>query len=84
MDAFLLDFKYYEGSSGRLIISKPTHLSFDRDKHLQYSADRKYVFLGVYEGEWYRNDNGPLRADLGLGWYYYNVEEAIMNPPIVH
>jgi hypothetical protein len=83
-DAFLLDFKYYEGSSGSLIISKPTHLSFDKNKGLLYSADRQYAFLGIYQGEWYRNEKTPLRADLGLGWYSYNIEEAIKNPPFVH
>ena len=82
-DAFLLDFKYYEGSSGSLIISKPTHIGFDKGA-LQYSADRQYVFLGVYQGESYRNEEEPVRADLGLGWYYYNVEEAIKNPSLVH
>jgi hypothetical protein len=83
-DAFLMDFKYYEGSSGSLIISKPTHLSVDKAKGLLYSADRKYAFLGVYEGEWYRNEDKPLRADLGLGWYSYNIEDAIKNPPFDH
>jgi hypothetical protein len=61
-DAFLLDFKYYEGSSGSLII----------------------CFLGVYEGETYWNDVESQRADLGVGWCYYNIEEAIKNPPLVH
>ena len=84
LDAFLIDFRYYEGSSGSLIITKPTHFAIDKAKGLQFSSDRKYVFLGVYEGEWYRNEGRPMRADLGLGWYYYNIEEAIKNPPMSH
>jgi hypothetical protein len=83
LDAFLIDFKYYEGSSGSLIITKPTHIAIDKEGVVRTSVDRKYVFLGVYQGEWYRNEDKPLEADLGLGWYYYNVEEAIKNPPLV-
>jgi hypothetical protein len=84
LDAFLIDFRYYEGSSGSLIISRPTHFSFGKDNNnLMFSVDRQYAFLGVYQGEWYWNGNEPLRADLGLGWYYYNIEEAIKNPPLV-
>jgi hypothetical protein len=84
MDAFLFAFRYYEGSSGSLIISKPTRLSLDKEGRLQSSATREYLFLGVYQGEYYMNDAAPLLADLGLGWYYYNVEEAIKNPPFTH
>ena len=82
LDAFLIDFKYYEGSSGSLIITRPTHISFNKENRLQSSQAPQYVFLGVYEGETYWNDVVPQRADLGLGWYYYNVEEAISNPPV--
>jgi hypothetical protein len=84
LDAFLIDFKYFEGSFGSLIITKPSHFSFAKDSGLRYSTDRQYVFLGVYQCEWYWNGDKPLRADLGLGWYYYNVEEAIKNQPLVH
>ena len=84
LDAFLFDFKYYEGSSGSLVISKPTRLAFNKQGALESSQTREYLFLGVYEGEYYTNDVTPLRADLGLGWYYYKVEEAIKNPPFVH
>jgi hypothetical protein len=84
LDAFLIDFRYYEGSSGSLIITKPTHFGVDNENRIQYSSDRRYVFLGVYEGEWYRNEDKPLKADLGLGWYYYNIEEAIKNPPTAY
>jgi hypothetical protein len=82
LDAFLLDFKYYEGSSGSLVISKPTRLTFDKDGRLESSNPPVYVFLGVYGGEEYWNDVVPERPDLGLAWYYYNVEEAIKNPPL--
>lgn len=83
LDAFLLDFKYYEGSSGSLIISKPTHFSFNKTGTLQMSITREYVFLGVYQGEEYWNESKAYRPDLGIGWYYYNVDEAIKNPPLV-
>ncbi len=84
LDAFLLDFKYYEGSSGSLIISKPTHFSFTKEGAFQTSTSRLYVFLGVYQGEEYWNEDKTYRPDLGIGWYYYNVDEAIKNPPLVH
>jgi hypothetical protein len=84
LDAFLLDFRYYEGSSGSLVISKPTRLAFDKQGRLETTDVPEYVFLGVYSGEEYWNDATPERADLGLGWYYYTVEEAIKNPPLVH
>jgi hypothetical protein len=82
LDAFLFDFKYYEGSSGSLIITRPTHLGVNKEGILVSSTSREYLFLGMYEGEYYwNNDAEPLRAELGLGWYYYTVEEAIKNPP---
>ncbi len=83
LDAFLLDFKYYPGSSGSLIISKPTRLAYDDAGHLQISTMPQYLFLGVYQGEEVWNDVDAESADLGLGWYYYNVEEALKNPPLI-
>lgn len=83
LDAFLIDFKYYEGSSGSLIIGKPTHFGINEGR-LAVSENRQYVFLGIYEGEYYANSTRPQRADLGLGWYYYNIEDAIKNPPLIH
>jgi len=83
-DAFLLDFKYYEGSSGSLIISKPTHFGVGKRGESQWSTTRQYVFLGVYEGETYLNGDQAQLADMGLGWYSYNIEEAIKNQPVAH
>lgn len=82
LDAFLLDFKYYAGSSGSLIISKPTRLAYDAAGLLQTNTAPQYLFLGVYQGEEVWNDIAPESADLGLGWYYYMVQEAIGNPPV--
>jgi hypothetical protein len=79
LDAFLLDFKYYPGSSGSLIISKPSRLAYDKDGRLESNTVPQYLFLGVYQEEQVRNDVAPESADLGLGWYYYNVAEAISN-----
>ena len=84
LDAFLLDFRYYDGSSGSLVISKPSRLAYDKDGRLETSAEPQYVFLGVYQGEEVWNDVIPQTADLGLGWYYYNVQEAVKNPPFAH
>jgi hypothetical protein len=83
LDAFLLDFRYYEGSSGSLIISKPSRIAVTKEGLLQTNSQPDYIFLGVYQGEEVWNDALAESADLGLGWYYYNVEEAIKNPPLV-
>jgi hypothetical protein len=82
LDAFLLDFKYYPGSSGSLIISRPTRLSYNKEGRMMSSTTPQYLFLGVYQGEEVWNDTSPESADLGLGWYYYNIEEATKNPPL--
>ena len=67
LDAFLLDFKYYPGSSGSLIISKPSRLAYDKDGRLESNTVPQYLFLGVYQEEQVRNDVAPESADLGLG-----------------
>jgi len=67
LEAFLLDFKYYSGSSGSLIISKPSRLAYDKDGRLESNTVPQYLFLGVYQEEQVRNDVAPESADLGLG-----------------
>jgi len=83
-DAFLFDFKYYDGASGSLIIAKSPQIFVTKEGKVAFSNYSDFVFLGVYEGEEYRTDDPTQRPDLGLGWYYYNVEEAIGNPPFSH
>ncbi len=81
LEGFLLDFRGYEGSSGSLVIGKPSNIAFDNEGRLMYSKDKEFVFLGVYSGQRYRKGRRPVTADLGLGWYYYNVQDAIDSPP---
>jgi hypothetical protein len=88
-DAFLIDYRGFHGSSGSVVISKPTNILIQKGQ-LYTSQDRQFLFLGVYSGEPIRP--GPvketdeaiiqekLRVDLGQVWYYYTVEDAIAAP----
>jgi hypothetical protein len=91
-DAFLIDSKLYEGSSGGIVISKPTDVLFDNGNWL-HSDTKQFLFLGLYSGEPYytlkqrQTAHGAttviqkkLIADLGVVWYYSTVEEAIAAP----
>jgi hypothetical protein len=54
------------------------------------SQDKQFLFLGVYSGEPYKPGEKreteeaivqeKIRADLGLVWYYYTVEQATQAP----
>jgi len=88
-DAFLIDYKYFAGSSGSPVVSRPTDLLVESGK-LMTSQDKQFLFLGVYSGEPYRPGETKeteeaivqekIRADLGLVWYYYTVEQATQAP----
>jgi len=85
LDAFLIDFKEYEGLSGSVIISKPTNFVVEDGKMLIHNGGKDFLLLGVYTGQRYRKDKisgeqeGP---DVGIGWYYYNLTNAIDTPPL--
>jgi hypothetical protein len=49
---FLIDAKLFPGSSGSLVISKPTNYLM-KEGHLIYSEVKKYVFLGIYSSNPY-------------------------------
>ena len=85
MDAFLIDFKEYEGMSGGVVISKPTDLTVEDDHILIKKGGKDFVFLGVYAGQRYRRGSATgeeKTADVGIGWYYYNLANAISSPPM--
>jgi hypothetical protein len=46
-DAFLIDVKLYEGSSGSLVISKPTNMLFEEGKWY-HNQSNEFLFLGIY------------------------------------
>lgn len=83
LDGFLMDFRGYYGSSGSLIISRPTNLLVENGQLLINKTGKDFLFLGVFEGAASRSVlNVTEGADLGLGWYWYNVSDAITSPPI--
>ena len=53
---FQIDAQLFPGSSGGLVISKPTNIAMI-DGNLKYNKIKQFVFLGVYSGEfkWYEN-----------------------------
>lgn len=86
MDAFLIDFKEYEGLSGSVVISKPTDFVIDNGQIFFRKGAKDFVFLGVYAGQRYRRSRATSEeqtADLGIGWYYYTLDDAIKAPPML-
>lgn len=82
---FQIDAQLFPGSSGGLVISKPTNIAMI-DGNLKYNKIKQFVFLGVYSGEfkWYENiDIGGkiirMGNSYGLGnvWYSYLIPEII-------
>lgn len=83
---FQIDSQLFPGSSGGLVISKPTNIAFINGK-ICYSAKKEFVFLGIYSGEYLWNENITtegnksitLKHSYGLGnvWYSYLVTEII-------
>lgn len=90
-DTFLLDSQGFHGSSGSLVVSKPTVTYISRGNLAHMSAGEMFVFLGIYSGEPFKM--GPttetddavtqekVKAGLGEAWYYYTVDAATTAPP---
>ena len=80
-DALLIDMKSYKGLSGSAVITKPTALVVDDSGQVfTRKGGKDFVFLGVYAGQRYRH--GDEVPDLGVVWYYYNLEEAVNAPSL--
>ncbi len=82
---FLIDSKLFPGSSGSLVITKPSHL-YNKGGKLVHSTIKKFEFIGVYSGQY--EFSNPINFDgklipmsesynLGIVWYYYLVDEII-------
>jgi len=85
MDAFLIDFKEYEGLSGSAVIGKPTDLVVDNGQIFVNKEGKDFAFLGVYTGQRYKRSRATgeeKTADLGICWYYYNLNDAVNAPPL--
>ena len=85
---FLIDAKLFPGSSGSMVISRPTEMFFE--KGILYhtpSKQKEFLFLGIYSGEPYRKTR-PIETDnfiiiskegydIGVVWYYHLVPTII-------
>ena len=92
MPIFQIDAQLFPGSSGGLVISKPTNFGI-QDEKMVYTASKEFILLGVYSGEPVFRDeivlsgnklivNGKpafLEKSYGLGnvWYSYLIPEII-------
>jgi len=83
---FLIDAKLFPGSSGSIVISKPTSLVVKEGQLLQ-SAEKQFAFLGIYSGEPFRLEQ-PVELEsltiiqktgfnVGIVWYANLIEEII-------
>lgn len=89
LDAFLIDYKFFHGSSGSIVVSRPTDLLIEKGTLMTYDT-KQLLFLGVYAGEPFKpgelkeTDEAiireKVRVDVGLVWYYYTVEQAVQAP----
>lgn len=83
---FQIDAQLFPGSSGGLVISKPTNLAMI-DGKICTNQNKDYVFLGIYSGEYYWKeiieviDGKQIEKhnSYGLGnvWYSYLVQDII-------
>lgn len=82
---FQIDAQLFPGSSGGMVISKPTNIAMINGE-LKYSKTKEFVLLGVYSGEtkWYEETEIAgkkyrLSNSYGLGdvWYSYLIPQII-------
>ena len=85
---FLIDAKLFPGSSGSLVISRPTNLGI-RNGGMVATTDesKKFLFLGIFSGEPFRAMR-PIETDsfiiiskegynVGIVWYYHLIPTII-------
>lgn len=82
---FQIDAQLFPGSSGGLVISKPTNIALINGK-VHYATTKQFVFLGIYSGEYIwkekiQIDEKEVELDrsygLGSVWYSYLVPQII-------
>ena len=82
---FQIDAQLFPGSSGGLVISKPTNIAMI-DQQIKYSKIKQFVFLGIYSGEYLWQEKltvdgkaVEVNRSYGLGnvWYSSLVPEII-------
>lgn len=83
---FLIDAKLFPGSSGSVVISKPTNVVVE-DGNIYHNPEKQFAFLGVFSGEPFQQHQ-PIEMDdmtiirkagfnVGIVWYADLVEEII-------
>jgi hypothetical protein len=86
---FLIDAKLFPGSSGSIVVLKPTNLTTNKNGQLFFSEEKQFAFLGIYSGELFQEDK-PFETDeltiilkkrfnLGIVWYGILIDEIIAN-----
>lgn len=82
---FQIDAQLFPGSSGGLVISKPTNIAFI-DGSVKYAKYKQFVFLGIYSGEYFWREKvridgkeTEVKRSYGLGnvWYSHLVPQII-------
>ena len=83
---FLIDAKLFPGSSGSIVISRPTNIVFDKGD-LYQNENKQFAFLGIFSGEPIRTSNPVELGDititkksgynLGIVWYGWLIEDII-------
>lgn len=83
---FEIDAQLFPGSSGGLVISKPTNIAMINGS-LSYAQDKQFVLLGIYSGEYLWKEKikmsdghgETMERSYGLGnvWYSYLIPEII-------
>jgi hypothetical protein len=83
---FLIDAKLFPGSSGSIVLTKPTNMVLE-DGNIFHNKEKQFAFLGIYSGEPFL-EHQPIEFDdvtilrksgfnLGIVWYSDLVEEII-------
>lgn len=81
---FLVDAKLFPGSSGSIVISKPSDVAIENGR-LFHAKDKVFAFLGIYSGEPYESHQ-PIDFEeftlirktgfnVGIVWYAHVVED---------
>ena len=85
---FLIDAKLFPGSSGSLVISRPTDFVVQkRQAYLRRDGSKEFLFLGIFSGEPFGKMR-PIETDsfvilskegynVGIVWYYHLVPTII-------
>ena len=84
---FQIDAQLFPGSSGGLVISKPSIFGMnDEGQILRNTSGKDFILLGIYSGEFMFEDklivdgkSIEIQKSYGLGnvWYYYLIPEII-------